>query len=393
MKQVQKVAHLIRDDNEALDVAARLAELFAQEASARDRDRVLPVAEIQAYSASGLLGAIVPKRFGGAAISNVTLSRVTATISEADSSIGQIPQPHYCLVDAVRIVGTPIQQETFFADALAGKLFGNAVSEVGKDYETSTTTLKGSVLNGRKFYSTGSLFADWVPIAAKDDHGKAVMVYVPAEAIGLSVLDDWTGMGQRTTASGSVVAENVEVQDWQVLARHRLFDEPTIHGPFAQLLHTAIDLGIARAAMSDLRDWVQKRARPWKDSGVNQASSDPLTTTSIGRMVMQLHAAEGMLDRAGGYVDEASANPSDVTVGEASVAVAEAKVLATELALAASSMLFELAGTQSSLEEHNLARHWRNARTHTLHDPVRWKPHVVGSFWLNNALPPRHGSV
>ncbi len=142
------------------------------------------------YAESGLLGAIVPKSFGGAAISNVTLARITAILSEANSSIGQIPQPHYCLVDAVRIVGTAPQQEIFFAEALARKFFGNAVSEVGKDYETATTSLSGGLLNGRKFYSTGSLFADWVPIAARDDDGKAVMVYVPSGAPGLSVHDD-----------------------------------------------------------------------------------------------------------------------------------------------------------------------------------------------------------
>jgi alkylation response protein AidB-like acyl-CoA dehydrogenase len=51
-----------------------------------------------------------------------------------------------------------------------------------------------------------------------------------------------------------------------------------------------------------------------------------------------------------------------------------------------------LAGTRSTLEEYNLNRHWRNARTHTLHDPVRWKYHAIGNFWLNGVHPPRHGA-
>jgi alkylation response protein AidB-like acyl-CoA dehydrogenase len=73
--------------------------------------------------------------------------------------------------------------------------------------------------------------------------------------------------------------------------------------------------------------------------------------------------------------------------------VAEARVLTTEASLAAGSKLFELAGTQSTLDPLNLDRHWRNARTHTLHDPVRWKLHAVGNYYLNGAAPARVGAT
>ena len=97
-----------------------------------------------------------------------------------------------------------------------------------------------------------------------------------------------------------------------------------------------------------------------------------------------------MLERAGRVVDEAVREPSEASVAAASIAVAEAKILTTEIALLASSKLFELSGTRSVLAAHNLDRHWRNARTHTLHDPVRWKPHHIGNYVLNDRLPPRH---
>ena len=101
-----------------------------------------------------------------------------------------------------------------------------------------------------------------------------------------------------------------------------------------------------------------------------------------------------MLQEAGRTLDLLAAQTLD---GEgsaaASVAVAEAKVLTTRIALDASEKLFELAGSASTRAAHNLDRHWRNARTHTLHDPVRWKYHAVGNFYLNDALPPRHGAL
>jgi SfnB family sulfur acquisition oxidoreductase len=391
-------ARVIGSDEEALAVARDLAAEFALEASARDRERRLPWQEIECLSQAGLWGITVPREFGGAAVSHVTLAEVTAIIAEADPSIGQIPQNHYCLVDAVRLIGTPEQQTFFFAEALAGKRLGNAVSERGnkdrRDLQTRLSrTSEGLRLNGKKFYSTGALFAHWVPVAAKDDDGLGVLVYVHRDAPGLTVEDDWDGIGQRTTASGTVIADNVAVESWQVLPRHRLFEPATIHGSFAQLLHAAIDLGIARAALADLRLWVRERARPWGDSNQAEASQDPLTLTRIGDLLIRLHGAEALLERAARVIDRARAASTDASVSDASIATAEARVVTTEVALETSTVLFELAGTQAALSEHNLDRHWRNARTHTLHDPVRWKPHAIGNFWLNGIHPPRHGSL
>ncbi len=73
--------------------------------------------------------------------------------------------------------------------------------------------------------------------------------------------------------------------------------------------------------------------------------------------------------------------------------MAKARAWTTEVALEAGNLLFELGGSRASLREHNLDRHWRNARTHTLHDPVRWKYPVIGNYLLNGVLPPRRGTL
>ena len=128
-------------------------------------------------------------------------------------------------------------------------------------------------------------------------------------------------------------------------------------------------------------------------SGSPRAADDPYTIATIGRLEITLHAAQALLDRAGGFVDRAIAGPTERSVAEASIAVAEAKVLTTKIALEASNVLFELAGTRVTLEPHRFDRHWRNARVHTLHDPVRWKYNVIGDWTLNGKAPPRHGLV
>jgi alkylation response protein AidB-like acyl-CoA dehydrogenase len=142
--------------------------------------------------------------------------------------------------------------------------------------------------------------------------------------------------------------------------------------------------------LRDTIQYVHNYARPWIDVELEHGYEDPLTIYNVGNIVIQIHAAEALLHRSGEYIDRAIADPTDSSVAEASVAVAEAKALAAEAAILTTNKLFELAGTKSTLQQYNLDRHWRNARTHTLHDPVRWKYYAVGNFYLNGINPPRH---
>ncbi len=389
---------LIRDDAEALAVAETLAQAFRPGAAGRDRERRLPHAELEAFSHSGLWGITVPARFGGAGVSSVTLARVIARIAQADSSLGQIPQNHFYALEVLRINGTAEQQRRLYAEALAGRRFGNALAELGtKTALERNTRLRHDGaryrIDGRKFYATGALYAQRIPTLAVDDDGIAQLAFVPRQAPGLQVIDDWTGFGQRTTGSGSVVFDNVPVEADDVVPFQAAFDRPTTLGPFAQILHAAIDTGIARAAYEDTLAFVRSNARPWIDAGVDRASDDPLTLNAVGRLAIHLHAAEALLERAGESLDHAQATPDAETVAAASIAVAEARAIATEASLAAGSKLLELSGSRATLAEYNLDRHWRNARTHTLHDPVRWKYHAVGNYYLNDALPPRRGTI
>ncbi|SDI71239.1 SfnB family sulfur acquisition oxidoreductase [Paraburkholderia phenazinium] len=389
----------IESDQQALEVARALAPALAEGASQRDRERRLPYAEIEAYSASGLWGIAVPREFGGAAVSYATLAEVTAIISEADAALGQIPQNHFFMLDVLRVNGTHAQQAFYFERALAGDRFGNALSERGtktvSDYRTTLTQEgEGFRINGTKFYSTGALFAQWIPIVAKAADEALYVAFASAQTPGLSVVDDWSGFGQKTTGSGTTTLDNVYVEASAVVPYSAAFDaRPTTVGPIGQLIHAAVDLGIARAAIADARRFVRERSRPWIDSGVERASDDPLTLELFGKLALQLHAAEALVERAGRRVDDAVKASTEQSVATASIAVAEARAATTEIALQASTRLIELAGTQATLAEHNLDRHWRNARTHTLHDPVRWKYIAVGNYYLNDVLPPRHGAL
>ncbi|KAA5847770.1 SfnB family sulfur acquisition oxidoreductase [Pseudomonas chlororaphis] len=393
---------VITSDEQALIVASDLAEDFKRDSALRDRERRLPHPELEAFSRSGLWGISVPKEYGGAGVSNVTLAKVIALIAQADGSLGQIPQNHFYALEVLRVNGSEAQKKRLYAEVLAGQRFGNALAELGtKTAHDRTTRLTrdaqpgrdGYRINGRKFYSTGAIYAQRIPTSVVDEHGMQQLAFVPADSQGLNVIDDWSGFGQRTTGSGSVVFEEVFVAAEDVIPFQSAFERPTTVGPLAQILHAAIDTGIARAAYEDALHFVRTKTRPWIDSGNDKATEDPLTLKSFGHLSIRLHATEALLERSGEFLDAAQAEPNAETVAAASIAVAEARAISTEISLAAGSTLFELAGSQATLAEHGLDRHWRNARVHTLHDPVRWKYHAVGNYYLNQTNPPLRGTI
>lgn len=394
-EHVRPPAHRIQSEEEALQIARSLAARFAQQASDRDINRVLPYEEVEALSQSGLLGITTPSEYDGLDISNSILAEIVAILAEADPSIAEIARNHFYILEALRTGGSEEQKDAFFARALAGDRFGNALSEpgtatVGQDNTRLTPDGPGHRVNGRKSYAAGVLFADWIAISALDVRDELSISLVPRGTEGIQIIDDWDGFGQRTSGSGTTILHNVYVNADAVLDHHAGFERPTTIGPVDQIIHAGIDLGIARAAFAETVEFVRTSARPWMNSGVERATDDPLTIARIGQIAVRIEAAAALLDRAGRKIDIAQINPTEDHVIDATLGVAAATTLTTEIAIEASNTLFELAGTSSTRIGLNLDRHWRNARTHTLQDPTRWKYHLVGNYHLNGVTPPKN---
>ncbi|MDH3010418.1 SfnB family sulfur acquisition oxidoreductase [Gordonia alkanivorans] len=396
---------------EALSVARELAATFATGAAERDRDRRLPYAEIDRLSESGLLALTVPARFGGLDAAPSVLAEVISILAAADPSIAQIPHSHFVYLNLVRLSAGEALQERIFTDVLAGGRVANAQSERGgktiADISTRLTPADGDaarfVLDGEKFYCTGSLFAHTLAVLAKLD-APAVdlapgeyVAFIPADSPGVEIVDDWDAVGQRTTGSGTVRLSGVEVMAADLVARASATAAPTAYGAYAQLLHVAIDAGIARGALTEAVEFVRTKARPWFEAGVDRAVDDPLVVQRFGELEVDVATAEAMLVAAGRTVDEAveasAGAPSRELVAEASIAVARAKAVADRVATPVASALFEVSGTRSAAAGTRLDRFWRDARTHTLHDPVRWKYQHIGRWLLRGEDPPLHGVI
>ena len=171
------------------------------------------------------------------------------------------------------------------------------------------------------------------------------------------------------------------------------FERRSRMGAVAQIIHAAIDVGIARGAFTVALDHLRKHTRPYGASGIAEVTEDPHMVAAVGDLRVRMSMADAMLERAGEHVDRAGAEPTEENIVAASIAVAEAKIAGNDVALLLGNRMFELTGTRAVLEALNLDIYWRNGRTHTLHDPVRWKYHYVGDFWLNGVAPPSTGTL
>lgn len=393
---------VITSDLEAVAVARALGESFAEADAERDTERRLGFEQIAQLQASGLLGITVPRAYGGADVSARTLGEVFTELSTGDSSLGQIPQNHFFFVDILRHTASPAQRDFFFAELLAGRQFGNALSERGTrtamDFSISLTRRPdGSwVLDGTKYYCTGSPFADWIPVYANDADDPERRLWAPfvrRDSPGVTVHDDWVGMGQRTTGSGTVSFDSVSVPAEHVVPVYPIFEQTETFGAFGNYLHAAVDLGIARAALRDGKHLIRTAARPWWESEVARAADEPGVIDGFGELALKVRAAQALVRAAGEAIDAARAELTEQTSAEASVAVAAARAAADTAAVTVSSDIYALIGTRAAATGLDLDRHWRNARTHTLHDPRRWKIRHIGQWELNDVAPPRNGIV
>jgi len=392
---------------EALGVAEALAAEFAVGAADRDRYRQLPFHEMDRLSASGLLAISVPAELGGADLAPSVVTEVIRIIATGDPNIAQIPHSHFNYINLLRLAGSPEQRSRYAKQLLHGARIANAQAErngpTAADVATTLTPIAGRFrIDGTKFYCTGSLFADILAILTRleDPDGKSglpegqYVAFLPAGTPGVEIIDDWDALGQRTTASGTIVLDGATVGADQLIARGSAVNAPTGYGAFAQLMHAAIDLGIARSALEAAAAFARDKSRPWFETGVNRAIDDPLLIQRFGQLAVTVRAAESSFVAAGEAVDAVfGAEPDAERAAEPSLAVATAKILADAAANDVSSALFELCGTRSTAVDLNLSHFWRNARTHTVHDPIRWKYQHLGRALLHGTPPPLHSAI
>jgi SfnB family sulfur acquisition oxidoreductase len=383
---------------EAVSAAHRLAAALAPGAAERDRNGadVVPTEALNLLDSSGLLAITVPEQDGGPGLGARTVAEVARIIAAADPAIAQVPQAHFLLVDLLAVHGSEEQRKRLYAEVLAGHRIGNALAERGgKHAQDLKTRITGGRLDGVKYYTTGALTSAWIAVSALSESGRLVLAFVPRDADGVRIDTDWDVIGQRATISGTATFTSVPVE--LALDYAGAYEVPQQLGARAQLYHAAIEAGIAGAALADARAYLRDKARPSTEAvraGAGRAVDDPHVMYRYGRLASRVRAASSLLASAAAELGTIGLVPADAdAAARGSLAVAAAKAFASEVAVEAGSELFALCGTSSAAGKYQLDRHWRNARTHSVHDPVDWKYHHIAAYDLADVLPPNHGQL
>lgn len=373
----------------AEEVVAKVAEGAAE----RERDRVMPYEQVRMIAAAGLFTFRVPRAYGGPGSTLAELFKFLVDLAAADSNVAQSLRPGYLFVESMLASDVEADRQRWFPRVLAGEVFGNAGWERGgpNGEVRARLTTEGDHFraNGTKSYSTGALFADWVSTAVRNDDDSVVGIIVPRDREGLQLLDDWDGAGQRLTASGTTVLDNMIVYPDEIRNRPARDGGRSAGTAVAQLFLAAVMAGIARNALDDAVTFAREHARPIKHSVAAKSTEDPYVQHAVGEISSRAFVAEAGVLRAAQSLDRAlapGAGPELLT--EAAVDVAQAQFCAADTSLRCSELLFEVGGASTTLREFNLDRHWRNARTVANHNPRAYKAAVVGAYRLDGTEPP-----
>jgi SfnB family sulfur acquisition oxidoreductase len=395
---------VITSPGEAVRVAREFAASIEPGVIERDRAGEVPAGELAALDASGLLGITVPTEHGGADLPPSTLAEVIRVIAAVDPAIAQVPQSHFLFVDVLVAAGTQHQRLRLLGDVLAGARLANGLAERGGQHAQDLRTRLLSTgpsdlrLTGQKYYCTGALTAAWLGVTALDARDRLVLAFVERDSPGVHLDDNWNVMGQRATVSGGARFDDVRVDPCLIVPYQEAFEKPQQFGARSQLIHAAVQVGIAGGALRDAGEFLRTRARPFFEATragwAQTASRDPHTIHRYGELATRVRAAETLLAAAAATLEQVGRVPRDAAAAaRGSVAVAQAKAFGSEVAVEVASELFSLTGASAADERYDLSRHWRNARTHASHDPVSWKYHHVGNYLLNDEYPPNHGQL
>lgn len=367
----------------------------------RERTRQLPHEQIGWLKAAGFGAVRVPREHGGDGGSIVDLAQLLIALAAADPNITQALRGHVVFSEDRVFADASPARDLWLKRFAAGEIAGNAWTEIGSVglWEVGTRVAaseSGLLLTGRKFYTTGSIFAEWIDVLARNDDGVEVLALVRADAPGVTVQDDWDGFGQKTTGSGEAIFDAAPVDAANVfLFENRI----TYQSALFQLVLLATLAGIGRAIVRDTAEQVRRRTRIYSTGTGPTDREDPQIQQVVGQLAGLSYATEASTLKAAAAIQRAfdakAAGPEAVKAltHAADVEVYTAQTIVTEFTQRAGSLLFNALSASAARESHALDRHWRNARTVSSHNPVINKERMIGDWHINGTVPPLNWSI
>jgi len=377
-----------------LATADQLAAELARTAVERDRAGGHAALERERIRASGLLALSIPVEYGGAGSDWATVYQTLRRLARVDSALAHVYGFHHLQIAGLYLYGDTAQQSLWLHRTIEHGLFwGNALNPL--DTRTlAVETNSGFVLNGSKNFCSGSVGSDALTISAwHEPTATALIGVLPTRRAGVTVNADWDAFGQKQTDSGTVDFNAVALHAHEVIQRPGIVATPwaTLRSCIAQLVMANLYLGIAEGAFEAATGYSRDRARAWFASGVATSLDDPFIQKRYGELWVLLRPAQVLADIAAQELDRTLAlGPDAVTAtdrGRVAIAIAEAKVTAHRAALEIGTQLFDITGASATAARNGFDRFWRNARVHTLHDPLDYKLRDLGRYAASGRLP------
>lgn len=371
-------------------------ERIALGAVEREQQRRLPFDEVRLLREAGFGALRIPRSYGGLGATLPQFFTLLLELASADSNISHLLRGHFSFLESRLNHEDEATRAFWFPKVADGALIGYAMAEQSASTTIGTTIVRdgdGWLLNGKKFYSTGTIYADWIVATAKDGEHLASIAF-PATLPGVTRLDDWDGFGQRMTGSGTTVFDNVRLRDEHVVRRFDGTVPASYNKAILQLVLLTSMAGAARAGLREAIAFVQRKTRAFDVPGESSPREDPLVQRVVGRIASLSYAADSIVGTVARTLEDTWQRARAGTADDALYAAVEieafqAQQVVIDLVLQASTLLFDVGGASATSEARRLDRHWRNARTAASHNPAIFRERMIGDYWLNGTVPPR----
>lgn len=375
---------------------APILDEVATTAAARDHDRELPFDLVRDLAAAGFGALRIPVEFGGAGVTFAELAELLLDLATADSNIPQILRAHFIYSESLIHAPDSETRSHWLRRIGSGDVFGGAYTEKSASNQTHFSTRIGTddagrrIVDGEKYYSTGSLYADWVITTGEGAGDSVVSAIVPARADGVELVDDWNGFGQRLTASGTTKFHCVDITDTPQLPESAA---PGSYGTsVAQFWHIAALTGIARRLHLDVLDYVRGRTRYFSQGEGKLPREDAVVQAVVGEISSARYLAETVAQQVAATLSDLDDKiragvATDVAFDAVEIEVYRAQIVVINTVLGAATRAFDVGGASALAGGKGWDRHWRNARTLASHNPTPHRLVSIGDHDLNGTSP------
>ncbi|MFD8109723.1 acyl-CoA dehydrogenase family protein [Streptomyces microflavus] len=371
--------------------AEAVAEQLASGARRRDREGVVPVAEIQLLKDAGLVTLLGPVKHGGGGQSWTVAHHVVRTVSAADASIGTLLAQHYVWMWFAEFIGTEekidhigevaTRARWFFSGSARPRSAPLLISDAGGDM----------LFEGRLERTLGHQVSDITMLEGfPEGGGTPISALAMSDHDGLSFEPDPAEFGLRSVGAGTVVAHRADIPWSGALGHVRKTFVPRVYNTFLNLtLRVAQANVLIGTAAGALRAAGEHTAVRWSDAPPSQSAAD--TSARVhGALTARLWAVEAFADVIGeesGVLHARRSRTTEEERGRHAVRVAALAEQALEAADEITAGVFRAAGAAGAQTATGLDRFWRDVQALRVHEAAPYHRRTVGRLMLCGEVP------